>query len=56
MIGLRALIRGRDSLALSVVSLSEGDGKGLLVTALAQQIAATGVPVLLSTRLAENRA
>ncbi|MGQ5215727.1 GumC family protein [Brucella abortus] len=42
---LRALIRGRDSLALSVVSLSEGDGKGLLVTALAQQIAATGVPV-----------
>ncbi|OEI83381.1 lipopolysaccharide biosynthesis protein [Brucella sp. BO3] len=42
---LRTLIRGRDSLALSVVSLSEGDGKGLLVTALAQQIAATGVPV-----------
>ncbi|ENR06702.1 hypothetical protein C961_02323 [Brucella ovis F8/05B] len=53
---LRALIRGRDSLALSVVSLSEGDGKGLLVTALAQQITATGVPVAVITRLAENRA
>ncbi|MFQ0812773.1 lipopolysaccharide biosynthesis protein [Brucella anthropi] len=42
---LRALTRGRDSLALSVVSLSDGAGKTLLITALAQQIAATGVTV-----------
>ncbi|UVV69004.1 GumC family protein [Brucella anthropi] len=42
---LRVLIRGRDSLALSVVSLSDGEGKTLLITALAQQIAATGLTV-----------
>ncbi len=42
---LRVLARGRDSLALSVVSLSEGNSKGVLITALAQQIATTGVPV-----------
>ena len=42
---VRALTRGRDSLALSVVSLSSGEGKTLLITALAQQIAATGLTV-----------
>lgn len=42
---LRILMRGRDSLALSVVSLADGNGKSLVVTALAQQIAATGVTV-----------
>ena len=42
---LRVLMRGRDSLALSVVSLSDGDGKSLFVTGLAHQIAVTGVPV-----------
>ncbi|MEJ5022237.1 exopolysaccharide transport family protein [Ochrobactrum vermis] len=42
---LRVLTRGRDSLALSVVSMSDGETKTLLITALAQQIAATGVTV-----------
>ncbi|MBB4091631.1 polysaccharide biosynthesis tyrosine autokinase [Ochrobactrum pecoris] len=42
---LRVLTRGRDSLALSIVSLFDGEGKTLLITALAQQIAATGVTV-----------
>ena len=42
---LRGLTRGRDSLALSVVSLADGEGKTLLITALAQQIAATGLTV-----------
>lgn len=42
---LRVLTRGRDSLALSVVSLTENEGKTLLITALAQQFAASGVAV-----------
>ncbi len=42
---LRVLTRGRDSLALSIVSLSDGEGKTLLITALAQQIAAAGLTV-----------
>jgi uncharacterized protein involved in exopolysaccharide biosynthesis/Mrp family chromosome partitioning ATPase len=42
---LRILARGRDSLALSVVSLSDSEGKTLLITALAQQFAASGVSV-----------
>lgn len=42
---LRMLARGRDSLALSVISLTDGEGKTLLITALAQQFAATGVTV-----------
>ena len=42
---LRVLTRGRDSLALSVVSLSDGEEKTLLITALAQQVAATGLTV-----------
>ncbi|MCX2698806.1 GumC family protein [Ochrobactrum chromiisoli] len=42
---LRMLTRGRDSLALSVVSLTENEGKTLLITALAQQFAASGVAV-----------
>ena len=42
---LRVLTRGRDSLALSVVSLTDNEGKTLLITALAQQFAASGVAV-----------
>lgn len=42
---LRLLTRGRDSLALSVVSLTENEGKTLLITALAQQFASSGVAV-----------
>ena len=42
---LRSLTRGRDSLALSVVSLSDSEGKALLITALAQQFAASGIAV-----------
>ncbi|MDH7785954.1 uncharacterized protein involved in exopolysaccharide biosynthesis/Mrp family chromosome partitioning ATPase [Ochrobactrum sp. 19YEA23] len=42
---LRALTRGRDSLALSVISLSDADGKSLVITALAQQFAASGVSI-----------
>ncbi|OYR08770.1 GumC family protein [Brucella grignonensis] len=42
---LRLLTRGRDSLALSVVSLTDTEGKTLLITALAQQFAASGVAV-----------
>lgn len=42
---LRSLTRGRDSLALSVVSLSETEGKTLFITALAQQFAANGIAV-----------
>ena len=42
---LRLLTRGRDSLALSVVSLTDNEGKTLLITALAQQFAASGMAV-----------
>jgi Mrp family chromosome partitioning ATPase len=42
---LRLLSRSRDSLALSIVSLSDNEGKALLITALAQQFAASGITV-----------
>jgi len=42
---LRVLTRGRDSLALSVISLSDADSKSLVITALAQQFAASGVSI-----------
>jgi Mrp family chromosome partitioning ATPase len=56
---LRTLTRGRDSFALALVSLKDNDGKNLLVTALAQQFAASGVAVAVidatnhSSRLSE---
>jgi uncharacterized protein involved in exopolysaccharide biosynthesis/Mrp family chromosome partitioning ATPase len=42
---LRFLSRGRDSLSLAVISLADSETKALLITALAQQFAVTGVAV-----------
>ncbi len=42
---LRFLSRGRDSLSLAIISLGDSETKALLITALAQQFAASGVAV-----------
>lgn len=42
---LRFLSRGRDSLSLAIISLCDSETKALLITALAQQFAASGVAV-----------
>ena len=44
---VRLVARGRDSLALAILSPEKGDGKTLLATALAQQFASAGTSVVI---------